>query len=142
MAASETGELRADVSPEIIWGSVGTFLLAGGATLFALAPRLLGRVTGCVFKAGTGVPCPSCGSTRALESLAAGDLVGALLVNPLAVLALAGGVVYLMYAWLTVAGLIGPLRPGWLTHPMPMALRWGLPSILAANWLYLIFSGA
>jgi hypothetical protein len=116
-------------------------LLAGGATLFALAPGLLGRVTACVFKAGTGVPCPSCGSTRALESLVAGDLVGAVLVNPLAVLTLAGGLIYLVYAWLAVAGLVRPLRPGWLTHPMPMGLRWGLPLVLAANWIYLMVTG-
>lgn len=141
MATSETAQLRPDVSPEILWGSVGTFLVVAGGTFFALAPRFLGKVTGCVFKAGTGVPCPSCGSTRALEALAAGDVMAALAVNPLAVLALAGGMTYLLYAWLAIAGVVRPLRPGWLTPPMPMWLRWGAPLALALNWIYLIVSG-
>jgi hypothetical protein len=140
VAASDTRQLRPDVSPEIIWGSVGVFLLAAGTALFMLAPRLLGSVTGCVFKVGTGVPCPSCGSTRALEALAAGEMMTALAVNPLAVLAMAGSLIYLVYAWLAVAGLVRPLRPGWLTHPMPIWLRWGLPLVLAVNWVYLIVS--
>lgn len=39
--------------------------------------------TVCLIKNVTGLPCPSCGSTRAVVSLAQGDLVGALQWNPL-----------------------------------------------------------
>ena len=129
------------MSPEWIWGSVGTFLAMAGSVIFLLAPRVLGRATVCVFKAGTGIPCPTCGTTRVLEALAAGDLVTAVLTNPLAVLTLAGGGIYLVYSWLVMAGALRPWRPGWLTPPMPVWLRLGLPLVLGANWIYLISAG-
>jgi len=40
----------------------------------------------CVFKAVTGIPCMTCGTTRALARLARLDLAGALAMNPLATL--------------------------------------------------------
>jgi hypothetical protein len=129
------------VSPELIWGSVGTFLAAAGIFVFLLAPRLLGQATVCLFKVGTGVPCPTCGTTRVLEALAAGDLAVALMTNPLAVLTLAGGASFLVYAWLVMAGALQPWRPGWLTPPMPVWLRFSLPLVVAVNWLYLITAG-
>lgn len=36
----------------------------------------------CIFKTVTGIPCPSCGSTRSVISLLNGDLLPALLYNP------------------------------------------------------------
>jgi len=36
----------------------------------------------CMFKRITGIPCPSCGSTRSVLSILKGDFVGALLWNP------------------------------------------------------------
>jgi hypothetical protein len=41
----------------------------------------------CVFKAVTGLPCMTCGTTRALARLARLDLAGALSMNPLVTLA-------------------------------------------------------
>jgi len=41
----------------------------------------------CVFKAVTGLPCMTCGTTRALARLARLDLAGALAMNPLVTLA-------------------------------------------------------
>ena len=36
----------------------------------------------CYFRNVTGIPCPSCGSSRAVESLFQGDLVASVLFNP------------------------------------------------------------
>jgi len=36
----------------------------------------------CLFKQLTGIPCPSCGSTRSVLSLLRGDVTGALIWNP------------------------------------------------------------
>jgi hypothetical protein len=43
--------------------------------------------TVCLFKNITGIPCPSCGITRSLLLLIAGDFQGALLMNPLGMFA-------------------------------------------------------
>ena len=61
----------------------------------------------CVFRGLTGLPCPTCGSTRAVGRLAALDLAGALAMNPLTTLAAAGVV-----GW-AVADLVAAAeRPG------------------------------
>ena len=126
---------------EILWGSVATaLLLAGGLVLF-IAPELLALLPRCGVKAMTGVPCPTCGGTRAAMALALGQPVRALWLNPLAALGLLGAGVYAAYAWSVVFGWMKPVRTGWLTPPMPAALRWGAGLLLVANWLYLIAAG-
>jgi hypothetical protein len=45
-----------------------------------------GTFSPCIFKAETGFPCPSCGSTRALMMLLRGDIAGSLLTNPIGLL--------------------------------------------------------
>jgi hypothetical protein len=39
----------------------------------------------CIIKHATNIPCPSCGSTRSVLSLMEGDLVDALMINPLGI---------------------------------------------------------
>src|SRR5262245_65841919 len=46
--------------------------------------------TVCFFKAATGLPCPACGTTRALGRFFALDVAGALSMNPLAALGFIG----------------------------------------------------
>ncbi len=41
------------------------------------------HVTGCIIKSISGVPCPSCGSTRSVISILNGDLIESLMYNPL-----------------------------------------------------------
>jgi len=48
--------------------------------------------TVCLVKAVTGIPCPSCGTTRALTGLVHGHIAESLLVNPFG-LVLAGGLI-------------------------------------------------
>ncbi len=76
-----------------------------------------------------------------LEALAVADPAAALLTNPLATLTLAGGAFYLVYAWLVMARVLRPWRPGWLMPPMPVWLRVSLPLVVAVNWLYLMAAG-
>lgn len=47
----------------------------------------------CIFKSVTGIPCPGCGSTRAIQSCLKGDIATGLWYNPVAVLLLAFGIV-------------------------------------------------
>lgn len=43
----------------------------------------------CIFKHVTGIPCPSCGSTRSVISIIQGDILGGFIWNPIGFLILA-----------------------------------------------------
>ncbi len=117
-----------------LWGGVALLLVA----LSPAAPRLAQAVPACPLKSLSGLPCLTCGTTRAAVALAQGDLAAALALNPLAAA-----------AWLTLVGgglvagiaaLAGrPLRqPDWA---FPLWARLGLVAMLAANWVYLFWAG-
>ena len=59
----------------------GALLLALGVVAAALPGIENGPVV-CPFRAVTGLPCPTCGLTRAAHSLMRGDLGRALAINP------------------------------------------------------------
>ena len=111
------------------------------AVIFALsflAARLLpllGWHYECPFKALTGLPCATCGMTRAFVYLAHGDPRAALAASPFGALLAGGG-------WLFAAadgvrcGLALPL-PG-LGHRAPRALAIGGLIALLANWAFLV----
>ena len=61
--------------------------------LLLIAVVVVSRLTGtqpmlCSFRMLTGVPCPSCGSTRGVLLLLEGDPIGAFLMNPLVMVTL------------------------------------------------------
>ena len=128
-------------TPEIIWGSLGTVLLLTGLLAVLVVPATLGFLPGCAFKAITGAPCVACGGTRAAVALAHGQPWQALAWNPLAASALLGLALYLPYAWLVLAGVVRPIRTGWLSPPMPSWLRWAIITLLLVNWVYLLVVG-
>jgi hypothetical protein len=68
---------------------------AGVAVMRVLEPSHLGFVPPCPFLALTGLWCPFCGGTRAVDALASGELAAALGLNLLVVLA----VPVLLVAW-------------------------------------------
>jgi len=118
----------------------GGIALVGLCVLALVFVRLVGNsfsaIAPCIFHAVTGWPCPLCGSTRAFDALARGDLFAALAWNPLVILGA-----------LTVFG--GTLRK--IVHrcrgipPRPGAHRSrvgaSLAVAIAANWLYLLAVG-
>lgn len=116
--------------------STVAWLAAGAAASVVLALKgVPGLIGGCPFHRALGLPCPTCGTTRALEALLAGRWLPALALNPLAAIALVLGAIALLIAPLWV------LR-GWpvpsAREPWPRSIRLGLLAIVLANWAYLV----
>jgi hypothetical protein len=118
---------------------LGAILLAGGVlggaavSVFGL-DRLPFPV--CAFKAITGIPCLTCGSTRAVGLLFAGDVWGALAMNPLTTL-----VVFGVGLW-GLADLVLLLRRSALevklSRTTALVVQGTAVALLIANWAYLI----
>ncbi|MCM3875329.1 MAG: DUF2752 domain-containing protein [Thermoanaerobaculia bacterium] len=115
-----------------LWGGAAFVCAAAAPWVSAFAQG----IPACPFRALLGVPCLTCGSTRALVALTRIDLGAAFGWNPLVagagILFIAGGVVALG------AALLG----GEVRAPRPSpALRAALALALAANWAFLVAAG-
>jgi hypothetical protein len=114
---------------------------AGALAALALAPLLpaLARFAPpCPLHVWTGVPCPACGSTRAALAFFRGDLAAAFAFNPLATVALAGGLAAGLAApaWVALRGPVPVLAP-----VLPSRARMALCAALCANWVWLVWRG-
>jgi hypothetical protein len=115
----------------------GIGLLAAAAVGLLRLDRL--PLTLCVFKGLTGLPCPTCGSTRTLGQLFALDVAGAWSQNPLATL---GAVAVATWGLVDLALLPRRRAVGLEIAPrLGRALRWGALGLFLANWIYLIAAG-
>jgi hypothetical protein len=118
-----------------IFGGIG---LAAAAVVGFLG---LDRVplTFCVFKGLSGLPCPTCGSTRAVARLFDLDPAGALAMNPFTTV-----VAVVIAAWAAVDLLLLPrgqaLRVG-LSRSVGNAFRIVAFIAFVANWVYLLAAG-
>lgn len=98
----------------------------------------------CLFKLATGIPCPSCGSTRSVLALLHGHVWHALLLNPFgAVIAvfLVISPFWLIYDTLTKhTGMFKTYQ--WLEHELKLK-KYAIPLILLvlANWIWNIYKG-
>lgn len=115
-----------------LWG--GAALAGAAAAPFARAFAAVSP--GCLFRAVTGIPCPTCGGTRAFLALARFDVPAALAWNPLVTLAalvfVLGGLVALARA-LGGRGVPGGAPPRWVGGAAALAF--------AANWAFVIVTG-
>jgi len=118
----------------LLWGTVVVVLLL----LAMRAGQLAQILPACVFKTLTGIPCPTCGMTRATLALVNLDFMAALRVNPLATGLVMAFVVGGLVAGL--AALLGrPLKePRWDLRPTE---RLGFVVVVVANWAYLVSRG-
>jgi hypothetical protein len=115
----------------------GIGLLAGAAVWVLRLDRI--PVTLCVFKGLTGLPCPTCGSTRALGRLFALDFAGALAMNPFTT---AAAVVLAAWGLADLALLTRRQSLGVEVSPRTgFALRVLALALFLANWVYLLAAG-
>jgi hypothetical protein len=117
----------------LFWGAAALLALA----VSPFAPRVAAGLPPCFFHRVTGLPCLTCGGTRAAFALLAGDLGGAFHANPLvaaALLLFVGGGLAAGALALAGRGVREPSRlPDWV--------RVAVVLVVAANWIWLIVDG-
>lgn len=115
----------------------GMALVAGAAATLLHLDRLGFPL--CLFKAATGLPCFTCGGTRAMARLVSGDLLGAFRMNPLVTLATLA-----LPPW-ALADLALLTRGRALGLELPKKVSGLLVTVavlaLLANWVYLVAMG-
>jgi hypothetical protein len=118
-----------------VFGTIGAL----GATAVGLLGLDRLPFTVCLFKALTGLPCPTCGSTRAVGRLVHLDLAGAIAMNPLATI---GAMMLAIWA-VADFGLLarGRALDVEVGRPLSRLVRVLAVAVVAANWLYLLASG-
>ena len=116
---------------------VGGALATGGAATAVWLRLGLPRPV-CLLREWTGVPCPTCGTTRLIEALLSGDLLGALAWNPLVFLILTAVAVW---AVLSAASFAFRL-PTWRVAFSPRERTWARILAIAAlvgGWAWVLW---
>jgi len=114
-----------------LWGVLAAASLLLRPFWLLVAPLL----PPCPFRALTGIPCLTCGTTHAAVAMLRGDLAAALAANPLAA---AAGLMFL------TGGVLAPLwalfrgRMPVLPAPLPLWVRAALVVALLATWVWVI----
>ncbi len=92
----------------------------------------------CAFKMLTGIPCPTCGSTRSMVHLANGDISAAFMMNPLITMSFLMSILFFLYG--IVALLLKlPRIKFLLTKKEGLAVRFCAFALLIIQWVYLYF---
>jgi uncharacterized protein DUF2752 len=126
--------VRSDHQVAALWAVCATGCVALRPVWFAVAVLL----PPCAWHRWTGLPCPGCGTRRAILRLLHGDVVAGFALNPLAA---AGASAFVVAGW---------AAPVWLLAGggVPVVDSKGRPSWLAAaavallaNWVWLYVSG-
>lgn len=116
----------------IIYGGIALLMLGAGRLL-----PVLSFAPDCVFKELTGIPCPTCGSTRSVVYLSHGDILSALAMNPLTALCLIAAIVFFFVGLVSVAFDL-PRINFLLTEKEKNVMRAGVVMLLLVQWAYLI----
>jgi hypothetical protein len=123
-----------EIDYELVW------LLVSLGTASALAIWLWARLPmpRCIFHSLTGVPCLTCGATRAARQLLHGHFGASFLFNPLAFTTYCGIALFDIYATAVLLTGAPRLRLRDFSPREKLVLRSLAFVLLAGNWLYLI----
>jgi ascorbate-specific PTS system EIIC-type component UlaA len=128
-----------EVDHERLWLSVA---LAGAALVVlwvAAGHEELPRVI-CPFRHLTGIPCFTCGGTRAVLALTRGDVRAAFLWNPLVAISAIAALAWLVYAAI-VTTLRAPRLRVRLAERDRFVFRAAAWTAITGNWVFLILQG-
>lgn len=88
-----------------------------------------------------GIPCPTCGSSRALQSLFSGDFAEAFRLQPFMIITGICLTAYSIYSYLVIFGKTPTLRIVEITRTNRLLIIAAAVLLVAADWLYLLFIG-
>jgi len=125
---------NSEIDHELIWLSVSIACLIGGIVWINLSIP----VPQCIFKSVTGIPCPTCGTTRCIIYILSGEFQKAFKINPLAYIGILFIIIYNCYALITVVFRLPRFRDITLTGHSKFAIRTLIILIFIGNWFYLI----
>jgi hypothetical protein len=125
------------VNHELIWGSIGLFV----ALLSRFFPFDRVPLPPCLFHKITGIPCPTCGFTRAFRLMARLRLSDGFLMNPLAALVFAFMVVFVVYAAVVLAFRTPRIRFHLNGRRELNIARVLVAVVVISNWAYIIAAG-
>jgi hypothetical protein len=122
-----------------LWFGVVLLSLCGiGAFISVILPR--GWIPPCRLHQTTGLPCPTCGSHRAIRALINGDILTALHSQPLGTALIAGAAIFWLYALTTVIFKLPRFRPD-ISKRSKRLICYGLLIAILLNWIYLLIAG-
>jgi len=116
----------------IIYGTMALLLIGAARVL-----PILSIAPSCAFKGITGIPCPTCGTTRAVVYLSRGDIAAAFTMNPLAALGLMAAVPSLFYSVIALIFNL-PRMSLVLNRRERIATQTTAVVLLLVQWVYLI----
>ena len=134
MQLSHRSLLPGEIDHELVWLSVSLGSFAVAALWFVLRlpwPR-------CIFHDLTGLPCLTCGATRAAIQFCHGNFLGAWKWNPLVFAGLCAISVFDVYAVLVLVSGWPRLRIAQLTANEKNSMRVLVVAALVLNWIYLL----
>jgi len=115
------------LSIHIVWGVI--LVAAALGSQFSVLPE-------CPFHRILGIPCLSCGSGRALDSICRGDIFQAISLNPL--LVLSGMALFFFSLWKFAEHIFSFSVKVVATKRAALWIRISVMILIAADWLYLI----
>jgi len=123
-----------EMDHELVWLLV-TLAAAGSAALWFWLQFPWPR---CSWRALTGLPCVTCGATRAAQAFLHGDFISAWRFNPLITAGFCAVVLYDLYAGAVLLGRARRLRVRWSGGRARALVLSGLLALGGLNWIYLL----
>jgi hypothetical protein len=123
-----------ELDHELLWllVSLGAFVsLAFWLTAGLPTPQ-------CAFQSLTGLPCPTCGATRAAWQFLHGHFAASLFFNPLAFLGYCAIALFDLYAAGVLLLRSPRLRIRNFTRAEKLVIRGSILALFVCNWLYLL----